>query len=73
MLNQQVLQHSLAVHGGATGDAAAVDFQIAYLKKINSVLEQKATAESFISAMKSAYPGIAGEAGLEGVAGVLYK
>jgi len=60
-------------HGGATGDVAAVDFQIGYLKKVNSLLGEEATAENFVSAMKSAYPGIAGEAELEGVAAALYK
>lgn len=60
-------------HGGASADVATVDFQIAYLKKANSLLIQQDTAEGFVSAMMSAYPSIAGEEGLEEVAAALYK
>lgn len=60
-------------HGGGNGDIAAVNFQIAYLKKVNSLLKKEATAENFIRAMKAAYPGIGGEAELEKVADALYK
>ena len=60
-------------HGGASGDVAAVDFQIEYLKTANDLLSKETTAEGFITAIKSAYPAIGGESELEGVAAALYK
>ena len=51
-------------HGGAaTRDA--VEFKITYLKKMKELLAANRTAQAFVDAMKDAYPGLAGEAGLE--------
>ena len=51
-------------HGGAaTRDA--VEFKITYLKKMKKLLAANRTAQAFVDAMKDAYPGLAGEAGLE--------
>ena len=59
-------------HGGAVKcDAAA--FKVAYLKKMKEVLATQRTASDFVSAMKAAYPGLPGEAGLEELGKVLYE
>lgn len=59
-------------HGGAaTRDA--VEFKISYLKKMKEVLEKQQTVQDFVAAMKKAYPGLAGEAGLEELGKALYK
>ena len=59
-------------HGGAaTRDA--VKFKIAYLKKMKELLASNDTAQSFVDAMKQAFPGLPGEAGLSDLAAALYK
>lgn len=59
-------------HGGAaTRDA--VDFKIAYLKKMKELLAANGTAQTFVDAMKQAWPGLPGEAGLEDLGNALYK
>ena len=59
-------------HGGAaTRDA--VEFKIAYLKKMKELLAANKTAEAFVDAMKQAYPGLPGEAGLDELGKALYK
>ena len=59
-------------HGGAaTRDA--VEFKIAYLKKMKELLAENKTVQTFVDAMKEAYPGLAGEAGLEELGNALYK
>ena len=59
-------------HGGAaTRDA--VEFKITYLKKMKELLAANRTAQTFVDAMKEAYPGLAGEAGLEELGNALYK
>ena len=59
-------------HGGAAG-RDAVEFKIAYLKQMKELLGASQTAQAFVAAMKAAYPGLPGEAGLEDVAKALYK
>ena len=59
-------------HGGAAG-RDAVEFKIAYLKQMKELLGANQTAQAFVAAMKAAYPGLPGEAGLEDVAKALYK
>ena len=59
-------------HGGAAG-RDAVEFKIAYLKKMKELLNANATAQAFVAAMKQAYPGLPGEAGLDNLAAALYK
>lgn len=59
-------------HGGAAG-RDAVEFKIAYLKKMKELLNANATAQAFAAAMKQAYPGLPGEAGLDNLAAALYK
>lgn len=59
-------------HGGAAG-RDAVEFKIAYLKKMKELLNANATAQAFVAAMKQAYPGLPGEAGLDDLAAALYK
>ena len=59
-------------HGGAAG-RDAVKFKIAYLKQMKELLGANQTAQAFVAAMKAAYPGLPGEAGLEDVAKALYK
>ena len=59
-------------HGGAaTRDA--VEFKLAYLKKMKEQLAANKTAQAFVDAMKQAYPGLPGEAGLEDLGKALYK
>lgn len=59
-------------HGGAaTRDA--VEFKITYLKKMKELLAANRTAQAFVDAMKEAYPGLAGEAGLEELGKALCK
>ena len=59
-------------HGGAaTHDA--VEFKIAYLKKMKELLAANDTAEAFTDAMKQAWPGLPGEVGLEDLGKALYK
>lgn len=59
-------------HGGAaTRDA--VEFKIAYLKKMKELLAANRTAQAFVDAMKDAYPGLPGEAGLEELGKALCK
>lgn len=59
-------------HGGAA-KRDAVEFKIAYLKKMKEVLAANRTAEAFVDAMKATYPGLLGEAGLEDLGKALYK
>ena len=59
-------------HGGAaTRDA--VEFKIAYLKKMKEILGNCQTASAFVDTMKKSYPGLPGETGLEDLAKALYK
>ena len=59
-------------HGGAaTRDA--VEFKIAYLRKMKEVLAANGTAQAFADGMRAAYPGLPGEAGLEELGEALYK
>ena len=59
-------------HGGAaTRDA--VEFKIAYLKKMQELFAANNSAQGFVNAMKQAYPGLPGEAGLEDLGKALYK
>ena len=59
-------------HGGAaTRDA--VGFKIAYLKKMPELFAAHNSAQGFVNAMKQAYPGLPGEAGLEDLGKALYK
>ena len=59
-------------HGGAA-KRDAVEFKIAYLKKMKELLAANETAEAFVEAMKQAYPGLPGEAALEELGKALYK
>ncbi len=73
-------EHSLASgaelfiggHGGAAG-REAVEFKIAYLRKMKEVRAENQTAKSFVAAMKQAFPGLPGEAGLDALGDALYK
>ena len=59
-------------HGG-TASRDAVEFKIAYLKKMKGLLAANKTAQAFVDAMKQAWPGLPGEEGLEDLGNVLYK
>lgn len=59
-------------HGGAAR-RDAVEFKIGYLKKMKELLHANATAQAFTEALKQAYPGLPGEAGLADLAKALYK
>ena len=59
-------------HGGAAR-RDAVEFKIAYLKKMKELFNANPTAQAFVDAMKKAYPSLPGEAGLEELGKALYK
>lgn len=59
-------------HGGAA-KLDAVEFKIAYLKKMKEILTANKSSQDFVDAMKKAYPGLPGEAGLEDLGKALYK
>ena len=59
-------------HGGAAS-RDAVEFKIAYLKKMKGLLAANKTAQAFVDAMKQAWPGLPGEERLEDLGNVLYK
>lgn len=59
-------------HGGAA-KRDAVEFKIAYLKKMKEVLGNNQTAQAFMDDMKKVFPGLPGEAGLEELSKALYK
>ena len=50
-----------------------VKFKIDYLKTMKRTIVANKTADSFIVAMKKAYPNLPGEAGLTDLANALYK
>lgn len=50
-----------------------VKFKIDYLKTMKRTIAANKTADSFIDAMKKAYPNLPGEAGLSDLANTLYK
>lgn len=58
-------------HGGAAG-RDAVEFKIAYLRKMKELLNANKSAQSFVKAMKEAYPNLPGETGLEELGKALY-
>ncbi|MBO8432340.1 MAG: hypothetical protein IAB08_03475 [Bacteroidetes bacterium] len=59
-------------HGGAAR-RDAVEFKIAYLKKMKELLAKNGTVQDFVDGMKKAYPGLPGEAGLADLGKALYK
>ena len=59
-------------HGGAAG-RDAVEFKIAYLKKMKEVLADNTTPQAFATAMRQAFPSLPGEAGLEELGKALCK
>ena len=59
-------------HGGAA-KRDAVEFKIAYLKKMKELINANPTSQAFVDVMKKAYPGLPGEAGLEDLGKALYK
>ena len=63
----------LQISSSAAIDARdAVEFKIAYLKKMKELFAANKTAQAFVDAMKQAYPGLPGEAGLEDLGKALY-
>lgn len=59
-------------HGGATSKES-VEFKIAYLNTIKSLLESEKTAEDFVEELSKAYPELPGANGLKDLAAALYK
>ena len=58
-------------HGGAAG-RDAVEFKIAYLKQLKTLRTANATPETFLQALKAAYPDLPGSEGLPDLAKALY-
>ena len=59
-------------HGGAA-KRDDVEFKIAYLEKMKALLNANSTAQAFVAAMRQAWAGLPGEAGLEALGKALYK
>ena len=59
-------------HGGAT-NVDDLKFKIDYLKRMKQSLKENTTVDTFVNAMKKAYPGLSGEEGLGTLAEALYK
>ena len=61
--------------GGHVGAAKhdAVEFKIAYLKKMKEILATNKSSQAFVDEIKKAYPGLHGEAGLENLGKALYQ
>ena len=51
----------------------AVEFKLAYLETVKRLLDEQKTANGFASALKDAFPALAGEEGVSALAGALYK
>lgn len=65
-------EYFIGGHGGAV-KKDMVEFKIDYLKTMKRIIAANKTADSFIAAMKKAYPDLPGEAGLADLAKTLYK
>lgn len=59
-------------HGGMA-DKSAEEFKAKYLRTMKEIYRGNKTAQTFVAAMKQAFPSLAGEDGLEAVANNLYK
>ncbi len=59
-------------HGGAA-DVDTARFALQYLQTVKGLRAENISAESFVSAMRTAYPALAGEQNLEQLANVLYN
>ena len=59
-------------HGGAA-KRDDVEFKIAYLEKMKALLKANSTVQAFVAAMKQAWAGLPGEAGLDDLGKALYK
>ena len=59
-------------HGGAA-KRDAVEFKIAYLKKMKEVFQANENAEAFVAAMEQAYPELPGAVGLADLGKALYR
>lgn len=65
-------EYFIGGHGGIA-KSDMVKFKIDYLKTMKRTIAANKTADSFIVAMKKAYPNLPGEAGLTDLANALYK
>lgn len=64
-------EYFVGSHGGAS-DIDGVRFRITYLETVGSLLDRCADASSFESELKKAYPSLAGEESVSGLAAALY-
>ncbi len=62
----------LGGHGGAA-DTETLAFKTEYVAKLQSLLAENEDAVSFAAALKAAYPGLAGEEGVDALAEALYR
>ncbi len=62
----------LGSHGGVSNEEG-VQFRLGYLRKIESLLSSKPSAAVLASELKAAYPGLAGEEGVDALAEALCK
>lgn len=62
----------LGGHNGV-GKRSDLRFKLRYLKTVKKLLAAESSAEGFASALKAAYPGLAGEDGVAALSEALYK
>lgn len=65
-------EYFIGGHGGAT-TSDVVEFKIDYLTTMKRIISTNKTADSFVEAMKKAYPNLSRETGLTDLAKALYK
>lgn len=64
-------KYYIGSHGGVA-TSEDLDFQIAYLTKMEQLLAENKDAANFAQALKNAYPNLAGAEGVEALAANLY-
>lgn len=65
--------HFIGGHGAGVGTVDDARFKIDYLKKMKALRASEATPEAFAAALRSAYPGLPGEEGIDALAKALYQ
>jgi len=74
--SKEALNSGCKVFAGSHGGCATADdmkFKLHYLETLKKAYETNKTADSFVAAVKKAFPGLAGEDGLSAIATNLYK
>ena len=67
-----IIDYHLGCHGGVA-HKDDIDFRISYLTKVRELLESHPDAATFAAELKSAYPTLPGEEGVDALAQALCK